>query len=121
MQGKMVFHNESEMDKYVNKMMLFTKVYITRRDSDTKKMSHGGASHPVQMICEMACRLSSDDLKKVIAKVKELLDFAQQDIHNGRRSSAYIDECYDTRVACMRLLGVCHNVLLNMDESENVK
>lgn len=119
--NKVTFQNENEIDKYVNKMMLFAKICVTKYDADVEKISHDSRANIAKMICEMAHSLSTDDLKKVIVKVEELLNFAQQDISNGRRSSAYINECYDTKVACFRVLTICHNVLVDKSESINVK
>ena len=121
MQEQVKFHNENEIDKYVNKLLLFAKIYTIKYDADVEKLSHENKTNVVKMICEMAYSLSVDDLKKVILKLKELLNFAQQDISNGRLSSAYINECYDTKLACLKVLTICHNVLVDKSEMENIK
>ena len=114
MQEQVKFHNENEIDKYVNKLLLFAKIYTIKCDADVEKLSHENKTNVVTMICEMSYSLSIDDLK-------ELLNFAQQDISNGRRSSAYINECYDTKLACLKVLTICHNVLVDKSEMEKIK
>lgn len=112
MQDKSVkFKNEYELDNYVNKLLLFMKIINKKADKDVRSVQtdDGALNASIQ---KMLQELKIDDIRVIMRELVKLSKYAQEDMLNNRRTTIYITECVETKLACQRLIDMCKTALI---------
>lgn len=121
MQDKsMRFKSGHELDNYVNKLLLFMKIATKKADKDMRSVQSNDEIALNALIQKMLQELKIDDLRVVMRKLAELSNYAQEDMLNNRRTTIYIEECIETKLACQKLIDMCKTTLIDV-QNERTK